>query len=185
MPTLLGHPAAMPEPQFPALENALAERQKGTRVTAIIVLVLAVGLTGGLYAVGSDGVSERRFAKALMQGGALIVGSLGFMIWAYTHKPRNNRLYRAVVERPHDIVWLYEKQTNGVVALVAALTDKKRLSINIEVPETREAVWDELSVAVPHANTGWSARKERAYLEDPKRLTEAVAQPLANLSPNA
>lgn len=168
----LGHSGNMPESQFPALEQALAERQKGTRVTAIVVLVLALGLTGGLYAIGGDGVSERRFVKALMQGGVLIVGGLGFLIWAYTHKPHNNKLYRAIVERPQDVVWLYEKQTNGVVALVAGLVDKSRPSINIEIPETRKAVWEELSAAVPHANLGWTERKERAYVDNPKALAQ-------------
>lgn len=157
--------------RWPALFEALAERKRQAKILAIIVLVMALGLTGAMYAISADGGADRRVIKAFLQGGVMIVGGFGYLLWAFLHRLEKHKLIRRLAEQPENIVWIYRESRNGEMHVVAAFLDGKRINLPVGPKEDLLArVWAEVSAEAPHAEVGWSEGRNQLYMKDPAAL---------------
>jgi hypothetical protein len=155
--------------RWPALTEALLARKRSAKILAAVILVMALGLTGALYAISDGDGSDRRVVKAFLQGGIMIVGGLIYMAWAFLHKPEKHKLLLRMIEQPENIVWIYKESQNGVMHVVAAFVDKKRFRIAIEDKnDLLSRVWAELASVAPGAEVGWSEGRNNLYLKDPR-----------------
>ena len=157
--------------RWPALLEALVERKRQAKILSAVVVVMAVGLVGALYAISGDGGGDRQVIKAFLQGGVLIIGGLIYMAWAFLHRPDKHKLLRRLVEQPENIVWIYRESRNGEMQVIVAFLDGKRINLPIGPKEDRLArVWAELSAEAPHAEVGWSEGRNQLYMKDPAAL---------------
>ncbi len=161
--------------EWPALRAALAKRQRAAKIGSVVIVVMALGLTGALYAISDNPRQDRAVVKAFLQGGLLILGGLIYMVWAFAHKPEKHKLLRALREDPEQVVWIYETTINHQRHLAVALRNKKRHQIPVENEAQFAALWAEVTQAAPHANLGWSERKNKAFAKDPLRLLDPEA----------
>ena len=90
------------------------------------------------------------------------------------HRPRGHRLYTVLDTDPSQVVWIYKHVTNGVANVAVGLRSKKKYFLPAEDDALFEAVFAEILAVAPHANLGYSPRKDRVFRQDPARLLGAV-----------
>ena len=161
--------------RFQAITRAIARTRNRRLLAALLMLPFAGFLIAVPILNPGGGESSGGASYAVLGLGVVcLLFALFFASLAYRlRNPRNNPIMQLLVERPHDVAWVYTTShtKNGleIARTVVVYTAEGMHHTVVVTKEDEASVFADLELVAPHAKVGYSKEIAAEYKANPAR----------------